>query len=349
LARLIIELTNRCNLRCGHCFDERHAGTGDLPLEILEKVLREGKSCGIDDVSFTGGEPTIHHKFDEIIRRVCEAGYSFGFVSNGINFRRVYPLLLKYLDWFKGVTFSLDGAREGTHDRLRGKGSYRRVMQAASICAFKDIHFTFNMVLTAQNRHEIGEMVWLAERLGSRAVRFGHLMFTPETAMRGLDLSPQERLEVEAEIWRLKESAPIVVAMAPGYFSASPLFPCAPLELKELNVDYRGNVTLCCHLSGYSGANHGADFMGNLAEMSLAEAVERSRRLVAAYLTEKKEKIARGAFGQLDQFPCWYCVKYLDKVSWLKNFPRHPWADPAGSTEGRNENDNARPESSTSL
>ena len=58
---------------------------------------------------------------------------------------------------------------------LRGKGSYRSVMRAASICVFKDLPFTFNMVLTAQNRHEIGEMVWLAERLGSGGVRFGHL------------------------------------------------------------------------------------------------------------------------------------------------------------------------------
>lgn len=346
MARLIIELTNRCNLRCGHCFEERHAGTGDLPLAILEKVLLEGRSCGIDEVSFTGGEPTIHHQFNEIIRRVCEAGYSFGFVTNGTNFPRVYLLLLKHSDRFKGVTFSLDGAREETHDRLRGKGSYRRVMQATSTCAFKDIPFTLNMVLTAENRQEIGEMVWLAERLGSRAVRFGHLMFTPETAMRGLDLSPRERLEVEAEIWRLKESVPILVAMAPGYFSESALFPCAPLELQELNVNYRGDVTLCCHLSGYSGGTNRADFMGNLSEMSLAEAVERSRRLVAAYLAEKKEKIARGGFGELDHFPCWYCVKYLDKVSWLKTFPNHPWANPTGFTEGRN-NDNAGAESST--
>ena len=54
MARLVIELTNRCNLRCQHCFEERHAATGDLSLEVIEKVLREGKSCGIDHLAFTG-------------------------------------------------------------------------------------------------------------------------------------------------------------------------------------------------------------------------------------------------------------------------------------------------------
>ena len=162
MPRIVIELTNRCNLSCRHCFDERHAATGDLPLEVLEKVLCEGKSCGIEQLSFTGGEPTIHRRFNEIIERIAQAGYQFSFVSNGASFPRIYRLLLKHRPWFAGATFSLDGAREETHDLLRGKGSYRQVMRAASICVARELPFTLNMVLTAQNRDEIGEMVWLS-------------------------------------------------------------------------------------------------------------------------------------------------------------------------------------------
>jgi MoaA/NifB/PqqE/SkfB family radical SAM enzyme len=326
MPRIVIELTNRCNLTCGHCFDERHAATGDLALEILDKLLREGKSCGIEQLSFTGGEPTIHRRFKEIIQRVAEAGYWFSFVSNGVSFPWIYSLLLKYRRWFVGVTFSLDGAREETHDQLRGKGSYRRVMRAASICVVKEFPFTLNMVLTAQNRDEIGEMVWLAERLGSGGVRFGHLMPTRETVLRQLDLSPEERREVESEIWRLRSCASLPIGMAPGYFSEAPFFPCGPLELEEYNLDYNGNLTLCCQLSGNSGINQGADVMGNLHEMSLAEACERFRQQVATYLVDKRDKLSRGEFGELDHFPCWYCLKYLGKTSWLNNFPNHSWS-----------------------
>ena len=272
MARLVIELTNRCNLRCLHCFAERHAATGDLPLAIIDKVLAEGKGCGIAHLAFTGGEPTIHRQFAEIIRRVGAAGYTWSMVSNGHTFLQLYPLFLQSRQWFTGVTFSLDGAREATHDRLRGKGSYRHVMRAASICVVKDLPFTFNMVLTTQNRYEVQEMIELAGRLGSRGIRFGHLMPTPETAMRGLDLTPQERQAVEADIWHLQKSAPVFVGMAPGYFSAALFFPCGPLELEEYNLDYRGNLTLCCQLSGSVGANAGTDVMGNLHDVSLAEA-----------------------------------------------------------------------------
>jgi len=325
LARIVIELTNRCNLSCGHCFDERHAATGDLSLAILEKVLREGKSCGIEQVSFTGGEPTIHRRFKEIIDLVSQASYPFSFVSNGVSFPQIYRLLLKHRSWFLGVTLSLDGAREETHDRLRGKGSYRSVMRAIIICAFKELPFTLNMVLTARNRNEIGEMVGLAKRLGSSGVRFGHLMATRETALRKLDLSPAERRKAESEIWQLKRSASVPVGMAPGYFSDAPFFPCGPLELEEYNLDYNGNLTLCCQLSGHSGAAYGPDIIGNLNEMSLAEACERFRQRVATYLADKQDKIGRGEFSALDHFPCWYCLKYLGKTHWMNDFPNHQW------------------------
>lgn len=326
MARLVVELTNRCNLRCRHCFDERHAATGDLPLAIVDKVLQDGKRCEIDHLSFTGGEPTVARNFREIVRRVCESGYTFSFVSNAVSFPRIYPLLVTHRRWFKGVTFSLDGAREETHDRLRGKGSYRRVMRAASICVFKGLPFTLNMVLTAENRNEVREMVLLAARLGSGGIRFGHLMPTPETARRKLDLSPEERREVEAEIWQLRKSAPVPVGMAAGYFSESPFFPCGPLELKEYNLDHRGNLTLCCQLSGHSGDPYGQDVIGNLNELGLAEACQRFGQRVATYLADKRETIRRSGLSELDHFPCWYCLKYLGKASWLTRFPGHPWA-----------------------
>src|SRR5580765_3440998 len=111
MARIVVELTNRCNLSCGHCFDQRHAATGEIPFEVIEKILREGKQCGIEHLSFTGGEPTLHRQFADVIGRVCDAGYTFSLVSNGSTLPRVYPLFLRHRQWFKGITLSLDGAR----------------------------------------------------------------------------------------------------------------------------------------------------------------------------------------------------------------------------------------------
>ena len=314
MARILLELTNRCNLSCHHCFDERHAGTGDLPLPIVQKVLEEGHSCSIDHIGFTGGEPTIHPQFPEILKLVSQAGYTFGFVTNGLNFPKIFPLLLRYRQTLQGLTFSLDGAREGTHDRLRGRGSFRQVMRAASLCIMKELPFTLNMVLTRDNREEVGAMVSLAARLGSGGVRFAHLMESGPVMENHLALSLEERREVERTIWALQETAPLPMGMAPGYFHATPFFPCAPLELEEYNLDYRGNLTLCCHLSGLHGTNEGTDVMGNLHDMSLMEACTRFRQRVAVYLTDKQTRVKNASLTQEEHFPCVYCAKYMSKA-----------------------------------
>jgi MoaA/NifB/PqqE/SkfB family radical SAM enzyme len=338
MARLILELTNRCDLRCPHCFGERHAATGDLSLAILDRVLAEGSACGIDHLCFSGGEPTLHRHFAAIVERTARAGYDFSFVTNGRNFPAVASLVTAHRDRFRGVTFSLDGAREATHDRSRGPGSYRRVMRGASVCFFKKLPFTFNFVLTSANREEIDDMVDLAARLGSRGIRFGHLMFTPENTADSPSISPAERREVESHIWDLRTRAPIPVDIAAGYFSESPFFPCGPLELEEYNLDYQGNLTLCCHLSGFAGPNVTDDIMGNLHDIPLAEACQRFQSRVATYLADKRARVSEGAFGELDHFPCWYCVKYLGKVHTSNHFPAAAWlpaADHVDQSIGR--------------
>jgi hypothetical protein len=87
------------------------------------------------------------------------------------------------------------------------------------------------------------------------------------------------------------------------------------LELEEFNVDYQGNLTLCCQLSGLSGANAGADIIANLRDTTFPAAMERFRRRVTDYLADKRACVERGAFRTLDHFPCWYCVRYLGKTA----------------------------------
>lgn len=313
MARILLELTNRCNLRCRHCYDERHAASGQMDSSVIETVLREGRDCGIHEVVFTGGEPTLHPRFRDIVARCADGGYGYGFVTNGITFPRIHRTLLEHRDRLSGVTFSLDGASAATHDRLRGTGSFRRVLKAATICVFRDLPFSINMVITAENRHEIAQAIDLAASIGSCGLRFGHLITSDGSPRPGLELSLAERREVEAEIATLAARAPLPVAMGPGYYDAAEPFPCAPLNRQEYNVDYRGNVTLCCQISGVDGVNGGDDVLGNLHDISLAEACRRFEERVARYRLDKRRAAERGQLADADHCACLYCLKYLGK------------------------------------
>ncbi len=327
MGRIVIELADRCNLRCLHCFEGRHGGRGQLNLAVLDQILNHARTFGFDELAFTGGEPTVHSQFSEIVRRVSEAGYEFGVVSNGWNFRKIYSTLLLFKAYLRGLTFSMDGATEGTHDHLRGKGSYKRLLQAMSICVSKDIPFAINMVLTKKNRHEVGAIVNLAAALGSRGVRFGHLIPTPRSVNNGLCLSHMERRELEMQIMTLQSVSPITVAMAPGYHTPE-LFPCGPLQMTEFNVDWRGNVSHCCHLSGQTPVAEGSKVVGNLGKTTFPELLERLIDANAQFRRYKFDYQRRNELTEEDYFPCDYCLKHYreaDRIEDFKiRFPRNP-------------------------
>lgn len=324
--KVSMELTNRCNFTCQHCFSGRHGGKDDLPLAVIDTVLQDAKAFGFKHVAFTGGEPTLHKQFIEVVKRTYEAGYKWGFVSNGFNFMQIYPKLIPYLGAVSAITFSLDGASEETHDRLRGKGSFRRLLQAMSVCNALDIAFTLNSVITAHNRHELQDFVDLATQMGSRGLRFAHLMHSPLTTSQGFDLSHAERKAVEAEIWNLQQSSPLRMEMAPGNHTTS-LFPCAPLHLMEINIDHQGRFTKCCHLSSHGDHVGQDDVAGDLQEVSFADAFAKLERDNEAMHAFKLAHLRSAQFKDTDYLPCWYCSNYFRKVDWLTEFEGHEWID----------------------
>ncbi len=323
--RIVIELTNRCNLACQHCFSGRHGGNDDLSLDLLEKVFVEAKKLGFEHLTFTGGDPTVYKYFDELLAKVAEHDYRFSFVTNGYNFATSHKKILPYLSNLEQITFSLDGASEATHGALRGKHSYKQVIAAMRLAKDLDIPFSNNMVITRHNQHEIKDLAELAYRLGSSGLRFGHLMHSPITTANGWDLSLTERQQVEWKIWQLQAEyvARLPIAMAPG-FSTEQLFPCAPLNMMEVNIDSQGNITKCCHLSSHGPIASQDDIVGNLETLSFTEGF---LKLVAGNERLKRIKQAHFASGanEDDKSPCWYCSKYFKKVDWLKEFPENPW------------------------
>src|SRR5438067_5631856 len=94
--RLIVELTNICNLHCSYCMRDEdalyHTKANFFPAELLRRVLRGARETyGIDYISFTGGEVTLHPRFAEIVATVESEAMQCSFVTNGWHFERVLP------------------------------------------------------------------------------------------------------------------------------------------------------------------------------------------------------------------------------------------------------------------
>jgi len=325
MAYLLIELTNQCNLNCRHCFDNRHGGYDEIPLPVVEKITRQASQHGFDTIVFTGGEPTLHRYFPQIVRCVYEAGYTFGFVSNGQNFIQVYPQIKPFLDRLETITFSLDGATPNSHERLRGHGAFTNLLKALSVCMAKSIPFTFNSVLTTYNRHEIQPLVDLAQQLGSSGVRFGQLMLTPAAMDHKLAISPNMLKTAADKVELLKESCTYPIGMGPGFYTAS-MFPCASLQLSEVTITCSGHMVLCCHLPDYGRSLLGHDSQLDLNHVEFEEALATWKRAVKDYRSTKTEYFNERCKGVSEHLPCWFCHSYSGQANWLKTYTNTPWS-----------------------
>src|SRR6266508_3978695 len=113
--RVSVELTNICNLHCSYCLRDEdalyHNPANFFPVELLRRVAREARDdIGVKHILFTGGEPTLHPQFKDLIATMADQQLTTSFVTNGWHFERVWPALQAHRASVTHVAFSLDGA-----------------------------------------------------------------------------------------------------------------------------------------------------------------------------------------------------------------------------------------------
>jgi hypothetical protein len=77
LSFLWLELTNRCNLRCVHCYTESDPWSGErdvLTVEDYESVMSQAYELGCRKVQLIGGEPQLNPSFKRLLRRSVDGG-----------------------------------------------------------------------------------------------------------------------------------------------------------------------------------------------------------------------------------------------------------------------------------
>jgi MoaA/NifB/PqqE/SkfB family radical SAM enzyme len=322
--RIVIELTNICNLHCSYCLRDDEAlyrtRAHFFPVELLRRILRDARqAAGVSHVSFTGGEPTLHPHFGEILATVGAENMRAGFVTNGWHFDRVWPSLETHRDVVSVVGFSIDGATREAHDQWRGSGSFDRLIRAFTRCHMRQMPFSVKAVIRRDTVPMIQEIALLAARLGAQALHFSHVLPTSDQIEADSAMSVDERAHAEQEIALLRRILKMPVALDVGYVNTDPAPPCAPLQGASFSVDYRGRLSLCCNLSGFRGALQESDVVADLNEESFTTAFRRVQRLASEQVARRAaaltEMAARGPEIDLRTgSPCLFCLRTLGKT-----------------------------------
>ncbi len=126
-SQLFVEVTSNCNLKCPHCYVE--AGVGrlrQLDFETIKGVITEFRDMGGTRFTLSGGEPTLHKRWRDILAVALEFDLMAEMISNGT---RLLDRDIDFLDRYPvAIDISLDAARADRHDAIRGAGSFAQTM-----------------------------------------------------------------------------------------------------------------------------------------------------------------------------------------------------------------------------
>lgn len=102
------------------------------------------------------------------------------------------------------------------------------------------------------------------------------------------------------------------------------------------NIDYHGNMTFCCTLSHITNDDTlplvGNEFLADLNKKPLPEGICRHFRLLARMMEDRiKNETDRSASTSMI---CHWCLKYFNKLNWLKNYPDSIWSTELTDSDG---------------
>jgi uncharacterized radical SAM superfamily Fe-S cluster-containing enzyme len=169
----IIDVTNRCNLRCPICFANANV-TGTLyePTQIqirsMLKTLRGLKPNPPAALQFSGGEPTVRKDLPDLIQMAKEEGFDHVEVnSNGIRFAESQDYCKQLLDaGVSTVYLQFDGLRPEIYVKTRGVPLLETKLKAVDNCrkAGLDSIVLVPTIVKGVNDDQLGPIIDFASR-----------------------------------------------------------------------------------------------------------------------------------------------------------------------------------------
>jgi len=245
----------------------------ELSLEELKKLVNEIADWGIDHISLAGGETLV--RAEDVVKLIKYASNKphmrIDLITNGYLLNEKVCKKLLEANVSK-ISLSLDGAKKETHDFIRGRGSFGKVIKAAKMLVKlkremkSKVELEFTTVVMRQNFRELVDIFNLMEKIGFQYVNY-QAVVPDNTFTKGLGefyrfyqsdmwIKEEEIPELEKVIKKLlllkKKTGKIrnsrrYLLLLPKYFKEKEKFKSGKciVGYSYLNIDPYGNVSVC--------------------------------------------------------------------------------------------------------
>lgn len=248
---ILMDPTSACNLHCTGCWAAQYGNRNNLSYETLDSICRQGKDLGIYFYIFSGGEPLVRKK--DIIRLCSEHQdcYFFAFTNGTLVDDELCEEMRRVANF--ALAFSIEGDEEAT-DMRRGKGTYRKVIEAMDRMRRHRLVFGYSTCYHRYNTESVGSDGFVDDMI-NRGCRFSwNFTYMPvgKDARPDLIATPEQRAYMYKRIREIRETKPIFAMdfWNDGEYADG----CIAGGKRYLHINAAGDVEPCAFIH-YSNVN----------------------------------------------------------------------------------------------
>ena len=202
-----IKLTNRCNLRCKHCYEWNKQGyhhqlsddirSMDVDFEIIKKCVEETRESNAMFYLW-GGEPFVYRNISETLKLLSDEKRFTVICTNGLLIDKYIEVLCLFDERIE-LLFALDGDCE-SNDALRGNGNYalatENIFKMISLKKDGDFKGTISVhtMVSNENLAHLEEHVDYLDRIGTDQLILCFPWYISENTSCEMDTFFQENL-----------------------------------------------------------------------------------------------------------------------------------------------------------
>lgn len=265
-ATLLFEITTRCNLKCEHCF--KNDFNKELTLTQIGAILEKVCAFGVIDLVLTGGEPFLREDIFEIVDIAEDCGIQeIAFTTNGtlLDNSKIIKQIKKRGDLIGPIMVSFNGVTAETHDFIRGKGEFDRLMGIIQKKQLRKLPLGLNITIGKWNFLEFNDFFELSKSFNGK--NFNFLPFLPLGKGKFLKdqvLSPAQCLSmIKMAKSKQDEGYQVQFCFLPYANLYGELTSCCNLFTEFINITAQGHVVPCLYMHKYD--------CGSILEMDMDE------------------------------------------------------------------------------
>ena len=228
-----------------------------MPFSTVTHNMKVWRKLGGSKLSILGGEPTLHPRFEEIVRFAKAIGYekvilnTNGLVTSRKRLRNLNP------DDFAYIQVSLDGGSPETHDVVRGKGTFAQAWETTQELCERGFDTRVICTVNKVNMDDCLELLPMAERAGASLVKY-HVF---SGIGRGLAndswlVSPLEWVQFYEQLEQLRSQYSLQIWYQPTYsrrsrvdqFAQEGYRGCVGRTLDRISIFPDGRAYVCSYL-----------------------------------------------------------------------------------------------------